>query len=291
PAANSKSIQLDVHLDTAVGLVSADPDRIQQIVWNLLSNAVKFTPAGGRVELRLEAIGSAVQIQVSDTGKGIHPDFLPYVFERFRQADATTTRSQGGLGLGLAIVRNLVELHGGEVAVQSAGEGQGSTFTVQLPRLVDPIESLPHDLFPHRQTSLETPLTLEGLKILAVDDELDSREFLKAALEQYGATVITAGSVAEALRLFQLHQPNVLLSDIGMPGEDGYHLIQTIRSLPTELGGMIPAAALTAYAREGDRLAALNAGFQMHVPKPIEPMQLVQVIAKLTGRLRDSVLN
>ncbi|MFQ4146071.1 PAS domain S-box protein [Chlorogloeopsis sp. ULAP02] len=283
PTANTKSIQIESRLNSNVGLVYGDLERLQQIVWNLLSNAVKFTPEGGRVEIRLEQVGAYAQIQVIDTGRGISSDFLPYVFVRFRQADATTTRTQGGLGLGLAIVRNLVELHNGTVSVTSKGEGQGATFTVQLPLLgTDSTPSQP-ELSIQRQTDWQTHFNLQGLKILAVDDQADAREFLTTALSEYGANVITAASTREALQILQLVKPDILLSDIGMPGEDGYALMRQIRQLPLEQGGQIPAAALTAYAREGDRLQVLAAGFQMHVPKPIEPIQLLTVVAKLAG--------
>jgi len=248
----------------------------------VLSNAVKFTPPDGQVGVSVCTTDHLVQIQVADSGRGISPDFLPHVFERFRQEDATTTRTQGGLGLGLAIVRNLVELHGGSIGVSSPGEGQGATFTVQFPLLsletqepVSPYQGL------HRQTVADPLLDLTGVKVLAVDDEGDTREFLRAALEQYGASVISAGAAAEAWQLLQTHRPDVLLSDVGMPDEDGFTLIRRIRSLPPDQGGEIPAAALTAYAREGDRLQALAAGFQMHIPKPIEPIQLLTVITKL----------
>lgn len=285
PTASTKSIQVESHLDPIVSFVSGDPDRLQQIVWNLLSNAVKFTPQGGRVDIRLQQANGYAQIQVIDTGRGINPDFLPRVFERFRQADATTTRTQGGLGLGLAIVRNLVELHGGKIYAESQGEGQGATFTVELPLLPDYSNSSDlGNLSLQRQTASDTTLNLSGIKILAVDDEPDAREFLKTALEQYGAIVTTATSAHEAIQLLPTLKPDVLLSDIGMPIEDGYTLMRRVRSLPSEQGGQVPAAALTAYAREDDRLQALAAGFQMHVPKPIEPLQLLTVITRLARK-------
>lgn len=298
PTATTKSIAIGFDSPLGMLLVSGDPDRLQQIIWNLLSNAVKFTPEGGRVEVRLEQVegrGTAhppmlpsssaqryAQIRVIDSGKGIDPEFLPYVFERFRQEDATTTRHQGGLGLGLAIVRNLVELHGGTIQADSAGEGQGATFTVQFPLLSLDLQAhqANYQGF-HRQTIVDTVLDLSGIKVLIVDDERDTREFLQAALEQYGAIVISAASAVEAWQFLQAHQPDILLSDVGMPDEDGFTLIRRIRSLPHHQGGGIPAAALTAYAREGDRLQALAAGFQMHIPKPIEPIQLLTVIVKL----------
>lgn len=294
PTASTKAITIHTQLDETVGSVLGDADRLQQIVWNLLSNAVKFSQVGGQVtvglEQRKDADGNAYAcIVVSDTGQGIKPEFLPYVFERFRQADSSSTRSHGGLGLGLAIVRNLVELHGGTVAVESAGEGQGATFTVQLPLLLNSPPAATSDaLFPQRQTTLSTALTLNGISILAVDDEADTRDFLKIALEQYGATVAIAADAQEALEKLQTLKPDVLLSDIGMPGQDGYALIRQVRRLPADQGGAIPAAALTAYAREGDRLQALEAGFQMHIPKPIEPVQLITVVIKLVKTLPNS---
>ncbi|HEY9623930.1 MAG TPA: PAS domain-containing protein [Crinalium sp.] len=282
PAATAKSIALSLHSTLDDNLISGDPERLQQIVWNLLSNAVKFTPANGQIEVRVQASHSMAQIQVIDSGKGISPNFLPYIFERFRQEDATTTRTQGGLGLGLAIVRNLVELHGGTIHVDSAGEGQGTTFTVYLPLLPS---ALPNQTIHYqglqRQTTVDTVLNLSNVNVLIVDDERDTREFLQAALEQYGARVISAGSASEAWEFLQTHQPDILLSDVGMPDEDGFTLIRRIRSLPPSQGGHIPAAALTAYAREGDRLEALSAGFHLHIPKPIEPIQLLTVIVRL----------
>ncbi len=288
PTADLKRIQVSSRLDRSVDLVEGDPDRLQQVVWNLLSNAIKFTPEGGRVSVRLTRVNSHAQIKVIDTGIGISPDFLPYVFERFRQAESTTTKVHGGLGLGLAIVRNLVELHGGTIRVESPGVGQGATFIVQLPLISNPspVSDL-EQLALQGQASLEDSLSLSGLRVLIVDDEIDTREFLVIALEQYGAEVIAAASADEAMRLLERLKPSVMVSDIGMPVEDGYTLIRRIRALAAKQGGTIPAAALTAYVREEDRIQALQAGFQMHVPKPIEPMQLVAVVAKLAGRLTN----
>jgi PAS domain S-box-containing protein len=290
PAATAKSIAITLHADSAMDFVLGDPERLQQVVWNLLSNAIKFTPMGGHIEVWVQANHQTTQIQVIDSGKGISPDFLPYVFERFRQEDATTTRTQGGLGLGLAIVRNLVELHGGSIHVHSLGEGHGTTFTVQFPLLPSALQGHPAtNQGLHRQTIVDTPLDLTGVSVLTVDDEEDTREFLQAALEQYGAKVISAGSATEAWQFLQTHKPDVLLSDVGMPDEDGFTLMRRIRSLPSELGGQIPAAALTAYAREGDRLEALAAGFHMHIPKPIEPIQLLTVIMRLLERQKEFI--
>jgi PAS domain S-box-containing protein len=290
PAAETKSIQLKTEFETTVGMVSGDPERLQQVVWNLLSNAVKFTPAEGQVTVRLTQVAAKAlpaaqphaQIQVMDTGKGISAEFLPHVFDRFSQADSTTTRNESGLGLGLAIVRNLVELHGGKVYVESPGVGQGSTFIVELPLLPDSYPTQ-HPVLPYEAVSLANDL-LEGLTVLVVDDEADTRDFLAAALEQCGAQVTTAASAQDALTLLPRLRPDVLLSDIGMPEEDGYGLIQKVRALSPEAGGQTPAAALTAYVRGEDRNRAIAAGFQLHVPKPIDPVQLLSVVKQLANR-------
>ncbi len=285
PTAEIKKIKLVTTLDPGVGLVSADGDRLQQVIWNLLSNAVKFTAEGGRVEICLERVENWIQIRIIDTGIGIEPEFLPYMFERFRQADSKTTRSHGGLGLGLAIVRNLVELHGGHIFAQSPGPGKGSTFVVQLPRLQETSDGIDEQCLGSSSVECDQScLELAGLKILVVDDEFDTREFLITALEQYGAQVFAAASTAEAIAVIQESQPEILLSDIGMPGEDGYTLIRQIRSLPPEQGGQIPAAALTAYTRTEDRILAIAAGFQMHIPKPIDPRHLIEVVGQLRNK-------
>lgn len=289
PTAELKQIQVVSRLDPEVGLVEGDPDRLQQVVWNLLSNAIKFTPSEGRVTIQLLRVDSHAQIQVSDTGIGISPEFLPYVFDRFRQAESTSTRTHGGLGLGLAIVRNLVELHGSTIGVESPGVGQGATFIVQLSLIPDSkgVNDL-RQLALQGRARIEDSFNLNGIQVLIVDDELDTREFLVTALEQYGASVTAAASVSEAIRLLECFKPDLLLSDIGMPVEDGYALIRYIRTKPPEQGGSIPAAALTAYAREEDRILALEAGFQMHVPKPIEPIRLVAVVAELAGKVLNA---
>ena len=279
PTAESKNIRLQKAIDPQTGPVLGDPDRLQQVIWNLLSNAIKFTPKGGRVDVRLERINSHVQITVSDTGAGIPTEFLPLVFAPFRQADGSTTRAQGGLGLGLSIVRHLVELHGGTVQADSRGVGRGATFTVRLPASAvyerrdkaDGSASHSHDRFEE----------LEGLKVLVVDDDADTRELLKAVLGSRGAEVSAAGSAREALELFETLRPAVLVSDIGMPGEDGYDLIRKVRALPAERGGRTPAVALTAYAGAEDRARAFLAGYQVHVPKPVEPKELMGVVASL----------
>ncbi|HEY0081308.1 MAG TPA: ATP-binding protein [Pyrinomonadaceae bacterium] len=291
PTAEAKAIRLQAILDPRAGPVAGDADRLQQVVWNLLTNAIKFTPKDGRVQVRLERVDSHVEIVVSDSGKGIEPEFLPHVFDRFRQADGTSTRKHGGLGLGLSIVRQLVELHGGTVGVESGGEGQGTTFVVQLPQMIarrqtDAATSarlLPAAL--GNSLSFDCPPSLKGLHVLVVDDEPDTRLLLRTVLEQCGSEVTTAGSAAEALAAFTRSKPDVLVSDIGMPDEDGYELIVKLRAAEAaQAEGRIPAIALTAYARVEDRVRALNAGFQVHVPKPIEPVELLAVVASLTGR-------
>ncbi|MDZ8222421.1 PAS domain S-box protein [Nostoc sp. ChiVER01] len=268
-------------------LVSGDVERLQQIIWNLLSNAIKFTPTGGRVEVQLSVVTSQekqdttdkyAQIQIIDTGIGISLDFLPYIFDRFRQADSSSTRTYGGLGLGLAITRNLVELHGGTVYANSPGKGQGTTFTVKLPLLKSP------PLYPIAPLPLSIPLSLLGVRVLVVDDQVDSRDFITTILEQYQAEVQAVASVAEALQVITQWKPDVLVSDIGMPDEDGYSLIRKVRSQSPELGGNIPAAALTAYTRAEDRMRAIQEGYQLHLPKPIEAAELATVVARLAGR-------
>ncbi|MBN3890688.1 MAG: PAS domain S-box protein [Nostoc sp. JL31] len=282
-AAEAKSIQIQTVLSNDIGKVLGDGDRLQQVMWNLLSNAVKFTPTDGLVEVRLQQVGLDAQIQVIDTGKGINPDFLPYVFDYFRQADAKTTRVFGGLGLGLAIVRHLVELHGGTVQAESLGEGQGATFTVKLPLLKN--SELRFSSSEASQAELETEETLlAGVQILLVDDQADVREFFSFALEQYGATVTAVESADEALQTLVQSQPDILLSDIGMPIMDGYMLLREVRKLPPEQGGQIPAIALTAYAGEINYNQAMAAGFQKHLPKPVDPVDLAAAIVSLVDR-------
>lgn len=288
PAAEAKEIELQLQLDSAAWQVSGDPDRLQQAAWNLISNAVKFTPQGGRVLVRLERVASHVEITVSDTGKGIAPEFLPHVFDRFRQADATNTRAHSGLGLGLAIVRQLVELHGGTVRAASAGEGLGATFTVSLPLVAVRGATNDAERVPPQASTLpefDCPPQLADLRVLVVDDEADTREMLQVVLESCGAQVSTANSAATALAAIREEKFDVLISDIGMPEEDGYSLIAKVRALHKEQGGSVPAAALTAYAREEDRIRTLRSGFQIHVPKPISLNELVAVVANLAGRL------
>ncbi|MBG1241474.1 PAS domain S-box protein [Nostoc sp. NZL] len=265
-------------------LVTGDSGRLQQVIWNLLSNAIKFTPQGGQVEISLQSLGSQAQLQVSDTGKGISPDFLPYVFDYFRQADGATTRKFGGLGLGLAIVRHIVELHGGTVKAESLGEEQGATFTVMLPLIEIHLNN--HQI----DKQLDDLPDLNGVKVLLVDDERDTRDLIAFILEQSGAVVIQAASAIEALQAMPQFQPNLLLSDIGMPELDGYMLMRQIRAMPPEMGGTIPAIALTAYAAEADYQQAIAAGFGQHITKPVEPAKLLRAIANLiyTSNLQTS---
>ncbi|HZH04544.1 MAG TPA: ATP-binding protein, partial [Myxococcaceae bacterium] len=286
PAAEAKGIRLQAALDST-GTVMGDPRRVQQIVWNLLSNAVKFTPKGGRVQVLVERGESSVELTVADTGQGIDPTFLPHVFERFRQQEGGTTRGAGGLGLGLAIVRHLVELHGGTVAVQSEGKGQGSTFTVRLPVSVALRRDVEVPLALResaRMGAFECPPQLDGVHVLVVDDEEDARELVRTLLEGCRARVTTAASAQEGLTLLHSERPDLLVSDVGMPGEDGYAFIGQVRALGSKQGGETPAVALTAYARAEDRTRVLLAGFSTHVPKPVEPLELLAVLASLVGR-------
>ncbi|MEG4280983.1 ATP-binding protein [Microcoleus sp. MON1_C1] len=289
-AAEAKSIRLQSVLDSEAGPLLGDADRLQQVVWNLLSNAVKFTPKDGRVQILLQRVNSHVEITVSDTGAGISSDFLPFVFDRFSQHDSTTTRSYGGLGLGLAIVRQLVELHGGTVTVVSPGIGQGTTFTVKLPVMIihlPPSAPEPLNSLVEAKGRFQASPTLEGLQILVVEDEADALELLSTILEKYGADVMAVASVKEALTIIETatdRSPDVLVSDIGMPDEDGYSLIRKLRQVEAQRGGRLPAIALTAYARNDDRQQSLLAGFQMHLTKPVDAAELVAVVASLTGR-------
>lgn len=290
PAAEAKGVRLQVVLDPAAGHVAGDADRLQQIVWNLLSNAVKFTPKGGRVHVQLHTEGSSVEIAVEDTGAGIAPEFLPHIFERFRQADASSTRSYGGLGLGLAIVKHLVELHGGTIQASSTPH-RGTSFLVRIP-----VTPLRHSSTPPVQTPgrghpspdvapLQCPPQIAGMRVLVVEDEPDARDLLVALLEQCDVVVQAAGTAAEGLGRLLEWKPDVILSDVGMPVEDGYAFIQQVRALSRDQGGRTPAVALTAYARTEDRRRAMLAGFNIHVAKPIDPAELLVVLANLGGRL------
>jgi signal transduction histidine kinase/CheY-like chemotaxis protein len=279
PAAAARQVDLQCAVGPGDKAVRGDPNRLQQVVYNLLSNAIKFTPEGGHVELRLERAGRHVAITVSDTGIGMAQELLPHVFERFRQAGDASTRKHQGLGLGLAIVRHLVELHGGEVAADSPGEGQGAVFTVRLPvtALQPPGEA-------GDAPAGRTARRLAGVRVLVVEDDADSRELLLLVLAQQGASTAAAGSVPEALERLRELRPDLLLSDIGLPGEDGYSLIRRVRAWPAAEGGDVPAVALTAFAKQEDRQRALEAGFQEHVAKPVDPELLVSVLAGLLAR-------
>jgi signal transduction histidine kinase len=284
PAAAARRIQVVIALSPSAGQVSGDQARLQQVIWNLVSNAVKFTPAGGRVEVRLDRQGGDVVITVKDTGMGIDPAFAPHLFEHFRQADSSSTRAHGGLGMGLALARHLVEAHGGTVRADSEGRGRGATFTVRLPAAA-----------PRRTITVAAPPAgvdrswplagLAQLRVLVVDDDPDSREVVREVLEQAGAQVEVAASTHEALLSIVQQPPDVLLSDLGMPEEDGYQLMRQVRALAPGAGGKIPAAALTAYTQAEDRSAAQEAGFQGYLSKPIDPAELTIAVARLAGRL------
>jgi PAS domain S-box-containing protein len=288
PAADAKGIRLEKILDPAAGPISGDPNRLQQVVWNLLSNAIKFTPKDGKVQLVLQRMNSHIEISVADTGIGIKTEFLAHVFERFRQADASTTRRYSGLGLGLSIVKHLVELHGGTVRAHSLGEGRGTTFSVLLPLAVVR-RSADKEERHHPRTPKDLPqdyrvANLSGVKVLVVDDEPDARELLRQVLTDCGAEVMAAANAAEALRMVQNARPDLLVSDVGMADTDGYELLKQVRALGEARGGKLPAIALTAFARSEDRTRALRAGFLMHVSKPVEPSELVATVASVAGR-------
>ncbi len=316
-AAEAKEISIELDLDHDSGMISGDSERLRQVVWNLVSNAIKFTPKQGHVQVRLERAGESVIIAVSDTGMGIASDFLPFVFDRFRQGDGSSTRRQGGLGLGLAIVRHLTEMHGGSVRAHSPGPDQGASFIVKLPIILqNQFSQAPNNATytpnetnatykshkPHLSQISHTPQTpnidlidqaleLDGLRVLAVDDDSDARDLIRTILTQYGAIVEIAGSAVQALAVFERPeewQPELLISDIEMPETDGYQLIRKLREIESQRGRRVPAIALTAYARAEDRLRSLAAGFQIHVTKPVEPVELLTIVASLTGRLRRS---
>jgi CheY-like chemotaxis protein len=280
PAALSKGIKLEAKLDVESCPVRGDPVRMQQVFWNLLSNALKFTPRGGRVEARLARAGDEVVATITDTGRGIRADFLPVVFQRFRQADTSTTRTEGGLGIGLAVVGHVVELHGGSVTAASPGEGKGATFTVRLP--APAMSSVPVNGTGSHAANGGRILT--GLRVLVCEDDMDSRELLREVLVGEGATVQSASSVAEAVDQFRGFHPDVLVSDIGMPVADGYSLIRQIRAMRDDEGSNIPAIALTAYATTEDVRRSFAAGFQLHMAKPFDPAQLTERVARLAGR-------
>jgi PAS domain S-box-containing protein len=283
PSADAKGVVLQAVLNPDAGVLKGDAGRLQQVMWNLLTNAVKFTPRGGRVHVTLRRERSSLQVEIADTGKGVSAEFLPRLFDRFSQQDASHSRKTGGLGLGLAIVKHLVELHGGTVQAHSDGEGTGTTVVVVLPLAPARVREAQPQVA-HEPDALTFPAELAGLNVLVLDDEADARELVKAVLEGGGAQVVLASDVGEALMLVREHRPDVIVSDIGMPDADGYTFIRKLRALPREEGGRIPAVALTAFARAGDRRKALLAGFQNHAAKPIEPQELVVVVANLAGR-------
>jgi CheY-like chemotaxis protein len=285
-AALAKSVTLEARMEPDLPAVMGDPDRIQQVLWNLLSNGIKFTPKGGRVTVAVAGRDSEIVLTVADTGAGIKREFLPHVFERFRQAESSTNRAYGGLGLGLAIVRHLVELHGGSVAVQSEGEGLGATFSVRLPvAAIRTAERAP------AAVSTDGPVgqSLSGLRLLIVDDEADAREVMRFMLERGGAQVRIADSAAQALDAIREERPDLLISDIGMPVEDGYVLVRRLRAMEAGLGRRLPAIALTAYASEEDTRRALAAGFDSHLSKPVDPARLMDIAAGLASGRRESV--
>lgn len=297
PAAEAKAIQLQIAVDSSACIIKGDPNRLRQVVWNLLLNAIKFTPRGGNVAVDLRCADSSVRLTVSDSGQGIDPEFLPYVFDRFRQAEGSMSRRQGGLGLGLAVVRHLVELHGGNVNASSPGRGLGATFTVELPLAPDlhvAGEDTPEDQRHYAAEAdriaqadarrrRDNAVRLDGLRVLVAEDDEDARSLIKMMLKRSGAEVVPASTAAEALRVVEEMKPDVLISDIAMPDEDGYELMRKVRRLPAERGGLTPAIALTGYASNKDRDQALAAGYQAHLAKPIEQSQLVNAIAKLVS--------
>jgi CheY-like chemotaxis protein/anti-sigma regulatory factor (Ser/Thr protein kinase) len=287
PAADAKSVRLHTIVDPRVGPVSGDPDRLQQVVWNLLSNAVKFTPKGGRVQVTVQRVNSHIEIVVSDTGIGIQADFLPYVFDRFRQADAGTTRKTGGLGLGLSIVRHIVEMHGGSVHVASEGEERGTTFRVKLPLMIVHAQNV-REVREHPRTEKLLPLTslesLQGVRVMAIDDEEDALGLLRVVLEAAGAEVITLSTAVDAIERIERSRPDALVIDLGMPQMDGFELMGRIRASTNAAVRDVPAAALTAFARSDHRTRALQSGFEMHLAKPVDPGELVASVATLVRR-------
>jgi CheY-like chemotaxis protein len=291
PACEAKGLRLQCVLDPLAGPVLGDPSRLQQVLWNLLSNSVKFTGKQGRIQVALERVNSHIELSVSDSGQGIKPEFLPHVFDRFQQADSSTTRRYGGLGLGLAIVRHLVELHGGTVRALSPGEGQGATFIVSLPiMVVDPGDDESQRL--HPSASVESaavfcPPSLKGLRVLVVDDQHDALQLMQHLLEQCECTVLTADSTTQGLEAVVHDKPHVVISDIGMPDLDGYEFMRRLRALPGEARNT-PAIALSAFARSEDRRRAMLAGFQLHLAKPVEFPELVAAIANVSGLTRRS---
>ena len=287
PTADAKGIRLQTRFFPEECLVKGDPNRLRQVIWNLLSNAIKFTQGGGSVQIDLHCVESTARLSVSDTGEGIAAEFLPYVFDRFRQAEGSISRKQGGLGLGLAVVRHLVELHGGRISAESEGLGKGSVFTVDLPLAQerrDPARAEERRREIERRRSRSDSIRLDGLHVLLVEDDEDSRKLLGTMLKRYGARVTSTMSAKEALSVFEGELPDLLISDIGMPDEDGYELIRKLRSAPPDKGGLTPAIALTGYASRKDRERALTAGYQQHIAKPVEQADIITAVAALVGR-------
>jgi CheY-like chemotaxis protein len=289
PAAEAKRIQIDVDIDRAHAVMRGDGDRLQQVVWNLLANAIKFTPKGGLVRVRLRRIDSDIELTVEDNGEGILSTFLPHVFESFRQSDGSVSRPHGGLGIGLSIAKHILELHGGFIKAESPGAGRGATFVVRLP--MSPLVSTTMGISRVPATQQQAvdgslPVGLEGMRVLVVDDEPDARELIAYFLEMCRMEVHLAGSAAEALVELESYTPHVIISDVGMPNEDGYSLIRSIRTLPFDDKKNIPAIALTAFARNEDRTRALVEGFNLHMAKPVEPTALARAVADLGGHLR-----
>ncbi|HET7286411.1 MAG TPA: ATP-binding protein, partial [Pyrinomonadaceae bacterium] len=281
PTADAKGIKIERYFDRTPAMISGDANRLQQVVWNLLSNAVKFTENGGRVCVKVSQRAGVVEVSVSDTGQGINNEFLPYVFERFRQADSTTTRQHGGLGLGLAIARHLVEIHGGTIRAESRGVGKGATFTIRLPLLEQ--EARSSKAVDRNQLS-QVPQLLSGVNVLLVDDDSDTLTLMTTALTKRHANVTAVSSAGEAIQAIAQRRPDVLVSDIAMPDEDGYGLIEKVRLLENGAAQTIPAVAITAYAKEEDRERALSAGFQIYLAKPVELTELISVVARAAKR-------
>lgn len=290
PVAQAKGVRLQIVLENETPLINGDPNRLRQVVWNLLLNAIKFTPRNGSVSVAIDSDEQYARLLVTDTGEGITPEFLPYVFDRFRQAEGSIARRHGGLGLGLAVARHLVELHGGTISAESGGPGRGASFKVDLPvpalqsdnGSLDDLRSRWKEIQRSKPRSARNQL--EGLRVLVVEDDADSRTLVSMMLKRQGAEVLAVGTADEAMSTIALESADVLISDIGMPDQDGFELIRKIRKLPAERGGSIPAIALTGYATAKDRERAFAEGFQTHLPKPIEPAELVNAIAALTGR-------
>jgi CheY-like chemotaxis protein len=284
PTADAKGIRIETYFDTAPATISGDANRLQQVVWNLLSNAVKFTDSGGRVCVKVWQVGATVEIRVSDTGQGISKEFLPYVFDRFRQADSTTTRQHGGLGLGLAIARHLVEIHGGTIKAESPGDGTGATFTIRLPLVEAAVAAAANFADVSQRKSVRATQLLSGLNVLLVDDDSDTLMLMATALTKREANVIAVSSADEAIEAITQKRPDVLVSDIAMPDEDGYGLIEKVRSLENGQSETIPAVAITAYAKEEERRRALSSGFPIDRAKPVELTELISVVARAARR-------